>query len=715
MKNILNLLLQGALFLPSSLLALIQSGDVVLVDFGMTLPTTGNYNVINSGSLSVTNLVRSSDGAGVGAGLSVTATNPFDNVNNVASTAGIANLNSADAAVYEDGFLSANGNNGSGNDTVTLTFSGLDDSLSYELVGGLSRSSGASNFATNWVIAGATTQSSDGTTANGHVLFTGLSSTAGNLVITLTDTTRQSGLAQLALTATPSVVTPPPTGPALPCVLDLSVDAAGDVILTLDQAAGNFVVQQSDTLTNFINVESTVEASNNQQLRVSAADILDLNGNGKAFFRLSRKPNFIVILTDDQGYQDLGCYGSPTVLSPRIDQMAAEGIRFTDFYAQVVCGPSRDALLTGCYPLRTAHHPTIISGDNDRESPHPRLELSEITVAELLKTEGYATEAYGKWDVDGRFQFSSPSTHGPTGQGFDAYYATTAGVSTTTQVDTNNVISFIQNNSTQPFFAYVAYNMPHVVLAATPPFIGSTGNGIYADIMAEIDHSVGRILDTLAAEGLEGLTYVMFMSDNGPWYLGNSSTHINQYGSSANAEAQGGSALPLRGDKTTSWEGGFRVPSIMWAPGRIPAGQVSAEMATTMDVMPTIVKLAGGQVPTDRVIDGHDIAPIIHNHTGATSQTDTFFYYVRETLHAVRKGKWKLHAPHTADTFWQRFYRTGDYFTITSPLLYDLDADIGETTDVSAANPAVVTDLMNEINAARADIGDYNVIGANAR
>ena len=232
---------------------------------------------------------------------------------------------------------------------------------------------------------------------------------------------------------------------------------------------------------------------------------------------------------------------------------------------------------------------------------------------------------------------------------------------------------------------------------------------------AELDHNVGRIIDTLEAEGLNENTYVMFISDNGPWYLGNSSVHINRYGGSAAAEEMGGSALPLRGDKTTSWDDGFRVPSIMWAPGRIPSGQVCDKVATTMDVMPTIANLAGGNVPTDRVIDGNDITEIIHGEPDAEGETEIFYYYVRETLHAVRAGKWKMHVPRALDTFWERFYRTGDYIPITEPLLYDLENDIGETTNVAGANPEVVAQLMLLIQAARTDIGDFNQIGVNAR
>ena len=694
---------------PFLVASAIDLDDVILVDFGLTVPTSGNYNVINGDSLTINDLVRSSDGANVGVSLDVFSANPFDNVSNVPSTAGLANINTNDDSVYEDGLLSVDPS-GANNDTLSLTFSGLDDDLFYHVTGSLARGANGANFSSTWVVSGADSQISDGTPANGHVEFLSLSPIGGSITLTLTDNIRQCGLAQLALVATDiPPVSPPSSG--LPNFTDLEFDG-DDLLIELNAPMGNNLLQRTDDLVSFEAVSFVVEEDGDLNiLRVEGAANIDPEANGRSFFRIARPPNFVMILTDDQGYQDLGCYGSPTVSSPRIDAMAAEGIRFTNFYAQTVCGPARDALMTGCYPLRTAHHPNI----EDRTSPHSRLELSEITVAEILREQGYATSAFGKWDLEGRFEFASPSTHGPTGQGFDSYVMTVAGNSTATRVATDGAISFIESNQNQPFFTYVSYSMPHVELALSPEFNGFTGQGIYADVMAEIDDGVGRILDTIEAQGLSETTYVIFMSDNGPWYLGNSQVHIDRYGGSAEAEEMGGSALPLRGDKTTSWEGGFRVPSIMWAPGRIPAGQVSDEVATIMDVMPTLARLAGSSAPADRVIDGHDISPIIHGVPDAKSETEAFFYYIRETLHAVRVGKWKLHVPRESDEFWERFYRTGDYIEVTAPLLYDLENDIGETTDVSASHPEIVAELLEYIEFARNDIGDFNIIGENAR
>ena len=456
-------------------------------------------------------------------------------------------------------------------------------------------------------------------------------------------------------------------------------------------------------------------------LTLHAAPCLAQASDGKT----EGKPNFIILLTDDQGYQDLGCYGSPDIKTPRIDAMARQGIRFTDFYAQAVCGPSRKAILTGCYPLRTA-----TSSLEERKTPHPRLEASEVTIAEILKEQGYVTAAYGKWDIDGRFKFKDKkllATH----QGFDYYFGApddgpkkflennnrikAIAPALRTRVYTDKTIDFIKENKGNPFFAYVAYHMPHVELAASKKFKGKSEGGLYGDVIEELDHNVGRVLDVLVEEGLDQNTYVVFASDNGPWYLGNSSRHTKKYGGKAEAEAHGGSADPLRGDKTTHWDGSFRVPGIVWAPGRIPAGQVSREIATTLDFLPTFTKLAGGSLPAGRVIDGHDIRDLLHGVPDAKSPTTAFYFYLRENLRAVRVGKWKLHIPHQPDPFWERFYRDGDHIAITDPLLYDLEKDVGETTSVADDHPEIVSKLMKQIEFARQDIGDGDRAGKNAR
>jgi len=317
-------------------------GDEIRVDFGTILPIQSNYNIINSGVLSVPSLVRFSDGEAVDVGLSVSATTPFDNSGNVASASGFFGINSEDPEVYEDGFLSTDGNNGAGNDTVVLTFTGLDDSLYYNVSGGLSRSSGSSNFATTWASSGVSSQVTDGSPVNGDVEFLGLSSIGGSLSLTLTDEVRQSGLAQLTLAATDIPPGIPPTS-VLPSITNFTFEDDETLLLEMDKAGSNFLLQQSDDLAFFDTVAFSREGTDDEVLRIEGVANMDPNGDGRSFYRTARQPNFVVIFTDDQGYQDLSCYGSPTIQTPRIDALAQQGIRFTDFYAQPVCGPSRDA------------------------------------------------------------------------------------------------------------------------------------------------------------------------------------------------------------------------------------------------------------------------------------------------------------------------------------------------------------------------------------
>ena len=435
------------------------------------------------------------------------------------------------------------------------------------------------------------------------------------------------------------------------------------------------------------------------------------------------KPNFVIIFTDDQGYQDVGCYGSPNIKTPRLDRMADEGMRFTQFYAQTVCGPSRAALMTGSYPLRVATK-------GNRVEVHPRLHSREITIAELLKEAGYTSGAFGKWDLAGHSQTKYEPELLPTRQGFDYFFGTpssndsvvhllrnteviqkNAPMGSLTRRLTDEVIQFIQRNEGHPFLVYLAHPMPHVKLGATPAFKGKSAAGIYGDVIEELDWNIGRILDTLSSEGLDKDTYVFFMSDNGPWFLGRSAAHKKRIG--ADAVKHGGSALPLRGAKTSTWEGGLRVPCIMRAPGRIPAGAVCAELACTMDLLPTIAKLAGGKAPADRIIDGDDIKDLIHGVEGAKSQKTAFYYYQQTRLQAVRSGRWKLHLP--GPRHWPQYSKAADAGPLNRRLLFDLQEDVSETTNVVAAHPEVVTRLLKLVEAARSDIGDFDRIGAGAR
>ncbi len=435
------------------------------------------------------------------------------------------------------------------------------------------------------------------------------------------------------------------------------------------------------------------------------------------------KPNFVFIFADDLGYGDLGCYGSPLIRTPRLDRMAREGMRFTSFYAQTVCGPSRASLLTGCYPLRTAKR-------NNEVASSPHLHLGEITIAEILKDEEYATACIGKWDLAGHKQKGYDANLLPSKQGFDYYFGTPSSndtevnllrndemvevnvdMSALTRRYTDEAIGFMRGiagddcaNARKPFFLYLAHNMPHVKLAASEQFLGKSKRGLFGDTVEELDWNAGRVLDAIAELGLDENTYVIFASDNGPWLL---------------RKENGGSPGPLRGGKTSTWEAGLRVPCIMRAPGRIPAGTASDEVASTLDMLPTLTNLAGGKVPRDRVIDGHDIRPLMFGEKGAKSPTRAFFYYMDTHLQAVRSGSWKLHLPRPADPPWTNHWAghiaPEDAFDIERPMLFDLDADTGEKNDVAASHPGVVRRLVKLANWARKDIGDYDRAGRNAR
>ena len=436
-----------------------------------------------------------------------------------------------------------------------------------------------------------------------------------------------------------------------------------------------------------------------------------------------RLPNFIVIFTDDQGYADVGVYGAEGYETPNLDRLAQEGIRFTSFYAvEAACSPSRAALLTGSYPMRVGL-PHVLSPRSRRG-----LNPSEITLAELLKTAGYATAAIGKWHLGDHPEFL------PTNHGFDTYFGipysndmspnpannpreganlqyppiplirdTTIverGPDQTTLVPryTDAVISFIEQHSSEPFFVYMAHSFPHVPLWASERFNGSTDRGLYGDVISEIDWSVGEIVRTLERLRLDERTIIAFTSDNGPWLI---------FGN------HGGSAGPFREGKGTAFEGGHRVPGIVWWPSEITRGQVSDELVTAMDFLPTFARLAGVELPTDRVIDGHDIWPLLSGEAGAGSPYTEFYYYRARQLHAVRSGKWKLHVPH-------RYSATeiegaviandgsvGRYARGEIGLsLYNLDQDPAETTNVANEFPDVVQRLLGLIELAREELGD---------
>ncbi len=419
-------------------------------------------------------------------------------------------------------------------------------------------------------------------------------------------------------------------------------------------------------------------------------------------------PNVIIIFTDDQGYGDVGVYGATKFRTPHLDRMAREGARFTNFYvAAPVCTPSRAALLTGSHPVRVGLGRRVLFPYSNT-GLHP----GEITLAELLKEQGYATGIVGKWHLGHHKKFL------PTRQGFDSYfgipysndmgnhwYARENFMSPPTpilrderrieqQPDQNQLtrryteeaLRFIRDNKDGPFFLYLPHSMPHWPLAASVRFAGRSELGIYGDAIEEIDWSAGEILNVLEELGIDRRTLVIFSSDNGaslrPWQR---------------RGYRPGSNGPLRAGKNTTWEGGMRVPAIMRWPGKIPEGLVQDELVTAMDILPTVAKLAGTRPPRDRIRDGKDIWPLMSGQDGAKTPHEAFYYYRDERLQAVRSGPWKLHV-----------YRPewGNSAGNRKPLLFHLGNDIGEQNDIAADHPDVVKHLQALAERAREDLGD---------
>jgi arylsulfatase A-like enzyme len=438
----------------------------------------------------------------------------------------------------------------------------------------------------------------------------------------------------------------------------------------------------------------------------------------------SRPPNIVLVFTDDQGYGDLGCYGSTDIDTPNIDRLAAEGVRFTDFYvSQAVCSSSRASLMTGCYSERV--------GIVGALGPNARIGISadEETIADLLKTRGYATAVFGKWHL-GHHRPFLPLQHGfdeylglpysndmwpvsydgkPFTEGQKSSYPplwlirgnepfaeirTMADQDTLTTRYTEAACAFIDRNRDRPFFLYVPHSMPHTPLGVSDKFRGKSRQGPYGDVIQEIDWSVGRILDRLKTHGLEANTWVIFTSDNGPWM------NFGKYG---------GSAGPLREGKGTMFEGGPRVPCVMRWPGRLAPGRVIPNIAASIDLLPSIAAACGAPRPKNR-IDGVDLWPLLEGRPDANPR-DHFFYYYERGLRAVRQGRWKLMFPHKSRSYTGVPPGTGDlpgpYAQIQVGLeLYDLETDIGETKDVAAAHPDIVARLQALAETAREDLGD---------
>ena len=442
-----------------------------------------------------------------------------------------------------------------------------------------------------------------------------------------------------------------------------------------------------------------------------------------AIGQVAQKPNFIVVFTDDQGYQDLGCFGSPKIKTPEIDQMAREGARFSSFYsANAICSASRAALLTGRYPSRNGVFHVYYPGAKKG------LRTEEITIAEVLKPAGYRTSIIGKWHLG-----DGPDAL-PLKQGFDSYFGIPYSNDmwihkdqafakdaqffegyTLEQVRSgeagkrkdrggkvplmrdNEIIeypvdqSFITKRYTdeaiqtisdseranQPFFIYLAYSMPHVPLYTAPEFNGKSERGPYGDTLEEMDFHVGRLLDHLKKLGAEKNTLVIFTSDNGPWNL---------------SRGRGGSALPLRGSKFSTYEGGHRVPCVMWWPGTIPAGTNSAEIVTTLDFLPTFASLSGAELPKDRILDGQDITALLRTGQDGKSGYEKFFYWSKKNITALRMDNWKL-----------RIQIDNKSKTRANPELYNLDKDLSESNNLADQMPDKVAQMSKILFQAEVD------------
>lgn len=426
----------------------------------------------------------------------------------------------------------------------------------------------------------------------------------------------------------------------------------------------------------------------------------------------AERPNVVIIFADDLGYGDLGCYGSPTIRTPHLDRMAAEGLRFTDFYsAAEVCSPSRAALLTGRYPIRNGmcgHRRVLFPNSKGGLPP------KEVTIAEALREKGYSTAHIGKWHL-GIHEGSRPVDQGfqrnfglPYSNDMDARAGLPKGASgsanppedgwnvplirdgqvieqpahqtTLTKRYTDEAVAFIREQKDKPFFLYFAHTFPHVPMFASPAFKGKSRAGIYGDAVEELDWSVGQVLDTLRREGIAERTLVVFTSDNGPWLI---------------MGDQGGSAGLLRDGKGSTWEGGMRVPGIAWMPSRIQPG-VTHELASTMDLFATALALGGAPLPTDVALDSRDLAPLLFESKPLPQRP--YFYYRGDQLFACRLGEWKAHFQ-TQTGYGQPKADAHD-----PPLLFHLGRDPSEKRNVAADHADVLAEIQQAVKAHQAGV-----------
>lgn len=430
------------------------------------------------------------------------------------------------------------------------------------------------------------------------------------------------------------------------------------------------------------------------------------------------KPNIIIIFTDDQGYNDLGCFGSPDILTPHIDELATSGTIFRNFYtAQPVCTASRVSLLTGCYPNRLGLHGAL--GPDSQVGINP----NETTLAEMLKSSGYATGIFGKWHLGSGRKFN-PLNHGfdefygipysndmwpnhpwqgsvfnfpplPLFDNFDIIDTLTDQTLLTSQI-TERAVQFIQEHKEEPFFLYVPHPQPHVPLFVSEKFKGKSDRGIYGDVIMEIDWSVGQINQALKDNKLDDNTWIIFTSDNGPWL---------SYGTHA------GSSHPLREGKGTNWDGGTKVPCVMKFPGYMEEGQTISTPVMTIDLFPTIAHLIGAELP-ERKIDGLDVWPLLTGQTETNPHDAYYFYYHQNELQAVRSGDFKLVLPHKYRTLHGRIGRDDgmpidyEHETILEAELYHVSDDPGELYNVSGQYADEFARLMHLANEMKMELGD---------
>jgi arylsulfatase A len=449
--------------------------------------------------------------------------------------------------------------------------------------------------------------------------------------------------------------------------------------------------------------------------RILFALIAVLSFSSHALAAKAESPNIVVIFCDDLGYGDLSCFGHPTIRTPNLDRMAAEGVRLTQFYsASPVCTPSRAALMTGRLPIRSG-----MCSDKRRvlfPNSGGGIPASEVTLAEGLKAQGYTTACVGKWHLGHLPQFL------PTSNGFDSYFGIPysndmdrvndaprgrepfwdpkieywnvplmrdleiverpADQTTITKRYAEEAVSFIKKNKDGKFFLYLPHSLPHVPLFRSKEFEGKSLRGLYGDVIEEIDWSVGQVLQTLKELKLDQNTIVWFTSDNGPWLT---------------FQDHGGTAGLLREGKGTTWDGGMREPSVCWWPGTIPAGQVSAELGTTMDIYATSLSLAGAKPDADRVVDGYDLTESLKGKS--KSPREVVYYYRGTKLMALRKGPWKAHFSTQESYTGNRQLTEHD-----PPVLYNLEVDPSEKWDVAEQHPEVITDLKAAAEAHKATV-----------